>query len=381
VTSILGVAGPSAYWYLARGTGAVALVLMTASVVLGVLGSVRFAAGPRWPRFAIDTLHRETSLLVLVLLAAHILTSVLDSFAPIRLLDAVIPFASAYRPLWIGLGALSFDLLIAIVITSLVRRRVGYRAWRAIHWLAYASWPVAVFHGIGAGSDTKQWWMLALTAACVAAVLIAVWVRIGSASERDDRPGIRAGAIALTVATPLALAIFTLLGPLQKGWARKAGTPATLLGGSFSTASAPAQPGSSSAAGGGSRSSSAASATTVKLRIPFTAHLTGTAKQTEEPGGAVIDLALRLSGGAHGRLRVRMAGAPLDGGGLSMTGSQVDLLAGGAPVLEGRITSLQGDQFVARVSDGSGSELNLHALVSIDSNTGAVTGTLSGTKR
>ncbi|MBV9414351.1 MAG: ferric reductase-like transmembrane domain-containing protein, partial [Solirubrobacterales bacterium] len=126
--------GPSAYWYLARGTGAVALVLLTGSVVLGILGSVRFAA-PRWPRFAIDAVHRDLSLLVLVVLAIHIITSVLDGFAPINLLDGVIPFRTPYRPLWMGLGTLAFDLLLAIAITSLVRRRLGYRAWRAIHWL------------------------------------------------------------------------------------------------------------------------------------------------------------------------------------------------------------------------------------------------------
>src|SRR5213075_1857371 len=125
-------AGPSAYWYLSRATGAVALVLLTVSVVIGILGSVRFAGGPRWPRFAIDSLHRDVSLLVLVLLAAHIITSVLDSFAPIFLIDAVIPFTSAYRPLWIGFGALAFDVLIALVITSLVRRRLGFRTWRAV---------------------------------------------------------------------------------------------------------------------------------------------------------------------------------------------------------------------------------------------------------
>ena len=386
--------GPSAYWYLARGTGAVSLVMLTASVVLGVLGSVRFTAAPRWPRFAIDSLHRDVSLLVLVVLGVHIITSVLDSFAPIRLIDAVIPFASTYRPLWLGLGALSFDLLIALVVTSLVRRRLGYRAWRAIHWLAYASWPVAVFHGLGTGSDTKVWWMLALTAACVGAVLIAVWVRIGSTSDdREHGRGVRAGAVALTIATPLALAIFTLAGPLQKGWARRAGTPVSLLGGSFRAASARVSAGSGSgraSAGSGSGRASAASARSgststtaaaLKLKTPFRAHLNGTAKQTQEAGGAIIDLALRLSGDAHGRLRIRMAGAPLGGGGLSMTGSQVDLLADGAPVLEGQITSLQGDQFVARVADPSGSELDLHALVSIDSNTGAVTGTLSGTRR
>src|SRR5947209_12061135 len=148
----LAAAGPRAYWYLARGTGVVSLLLLTAIIVLGVMGPLRVTV-PRWPRFAIDGLHRDLSLLVMAVLVVHIATSVLDGFAPIAWLDAVIPLGSQYRPLWLGLGALSFDLLLALVITSLVRRRLGYRAWRAIHWAAYASWPVAVAHGLGTGSD------------------------------------------------------------------------------------------------------------------------------------------------------------------------------------------------------------------------------------
>ena len=372
MSAVLGTAGPSAYWYLSRGTGVVCLVLLTASVVLGVLGNLRFSSGPRWPRFTIDTLHRDVSLLVIVILVAHIITSVLDSFAPIRLIDAVIPFTSAYRPLWIGFGALSFDILIALVITSLVRRRLGYRAWRAVHWLAYASWPVAILHGLGTGTDTKVWWMLALTATCVGAVLMAVWVRIGNADP--ERRGLRSGAVALAIATPLGLAIFTLQGPLQHGWARRAGTPPSLLPKTYVRL----------AAVSGARSSApipagvAAPAPKGTLKVPFSARLAGTVKQIQEPGGAIVDLALRLTGGAHGRLRVRMAGAPLDGGGLSMTGSQVDLLANGMPsVLEGQITALQGQQFIARVTNASGSHLDLRANLNIDQNTGLVTGTLS----
>ena len=212
--SLAATLSPSAYWYLARGTGAVALVLLTGTVVLGIMDSVRFTS-PRWPRFAIDSVHRDLSLLVLVVLAIHIVTSVLDGFAPIVLLDGVIPFATPYRPLWMGLGTLAFDLLLAIAITSLVRRRLGYRAWRAIHWLAYASWPVAVLHGLGTGSDVKQWWMLGLTAACIVAVLVAAWTRIARVS--GDHSGLRAPATALAVITPIGLAIFTLMGPLQGG--------------------------------------------------------------------------------------------------------------------------------------------------------------------
>src|SRR5437764_15025797 len=195
MTSQLGATlGPSAYWYLARATGIVSLLLLTASVVLGVLGPLRFTVPGRWPRFAIDTLHRDVSLLVIAVLVIHVVTSVLDGFAPINFLDAVIPFRSVYRPVWMGLGAFAFDFLLALAVTSLVRRRLGYRAWRAIHWLAYVSWPVAVLHGIGSGTDTKVWWSLALTLVCVAAVSAAAIVRVLRTPEATE--GLRSAVVA-----------------------------------------------------------------------------------------------------------------------------------------------------------------------------------------
>ena len=360
--------GPSAYWYLARGTGAVALVLLTASVVIGIVGSVRFVAA-RWPRFAIDAVHRDVSLLVLVVLAIHILTSVLDGFAPITLLDGVIPFNTPYRPLWMGVGTLSFDLLVAIVVTSIVRRRLGYRAWRAVHWLAYASWPVAVLHGLGTGSDVKQWWMLALTVVCIVAVLVAVWIRIASIS---DHAALRAPATALAVITPIGLVIFTLAGPLQRGWARRAGTPASLLGHAPAGASARAAA-SASSSGGGSGGGSGA------LSGPFTANVAGTVRESAAPGGAVVDISLRTSGRVRGRLRIRIVGEPIGGGGLQMTGSQVDLAAAGVPsVYQGSINSLQGTELRARVADSQGSAVDLHVVLQIDAQSNQVTGTLSG---
>jgi hypothetical protein len=350
-------AGPSAYWFLARGTGAVALLLLTASVVLGVLGSMRFEAGPNWPRFTIDALHRDVSLLVIAMLVLHILTSVLDGFAPISLLDSVIPFTSAYRPLWLGLGALSFDLLLALVITSLVRRRLGYRAWRAIHWLAYASWPVAVFHGLGTGSDTRTWWMLALTGVCVAAVTVAVWARF-------DR--VRAPVVGTSVAVAAGLVVFTVAGPLQRGWARHAGTPASLLAPSAASSSVRVSTAGASAAG---------------RPAPFSATVSGTISQTDEPAGEVVDLALGLSGGKRGQLRVRLAGQGDGSGGLQLTGSQVDLTAVGfRSAMTGTVSSLDGERFDARVSDADGSKLLLHADLQIDNQAGTVSGSLVATR-
>ncbi len=359
--SVAATLSPSAYWYLARGTGAVALVLLTASVVLGILGSVRFAA-PRWPRFAIDAVHRDVSLLVVVVLVIHIVTSVLDGFAPIRLFDGVIPFVTPYRPLWMGLGTLSFDLLLAIAITSLVRRRLGYQAWRAVHWLAYASWPVAVLHGLGTGSDVKQWWMLALTAACIVAVLVAVWTRIASVSS--DHVGLRAPATALAVVTPIGLAIFTLAGPLQHGWARRAGTPSSLLGRKVASVAPPRR--------APSRPSS--------LPSSFNATVAGSVSESQAPGGAIVDLAMTVRGRVQGRLRVRLGGVPIAGGaGLSMTGSQVDLAVAGQPsVLQGRILALRGEEFDARLSNGAGTTVDVHVQLQIDTNNNTVTGTLSG---
>jgi methionine sulfoxide reductase heme-binding subunit len=215
----------SALWYLTRGTGVVALVLLTISVALGV-ANVRRARTPRLPRFVIDAVHRDASLLALVFLAVHIATSVVDSFTPIRLIDAVIPFVSAYRPVWVGLGAVALDLLIAVALTSVLRHQFGHRAWRATHWLAYACWPVALVHGLGTGSDVNTTWMLILTAACVLVVLAAICVR--AAGSRPGRAGARSGVVASFVAV-LALAVWLPTGPLQSGWAKRAGTPSSLL--------------------------------------------------------------------------------------------------------------------------------------------------------
>ncbi|HUZ28327.1 MAG TPA: ferric reductase-like transmembrane domain-containing protein [Solirubrobacteraceae bacterium] len=357
--------GPSTYWYLARATGVVAVLLLTASVVLGILGPLRISSGPRWPRFAVDMMHRDVSLLVMVLLVLHIVTSVLDGFAPIAWVDAVIPFGSGYRPLWMALGALSFDLLVALVITSLVRVRLGYRWWRSIHWLAYVSWPIAVLHGLGTGSDVKSWWMLLVTVACVAVVVVAVLVRI--ARSRPAQPAVRTWSTFLAVATPIGLAIFTLAGPLAPGWARRAGTPARLLPHSTVPVSI-RSPVSTS----GSNSSS-------PLARPFTSSLSGSVSQSQQAAGAIIELSLRLRGRVTGSLRVRLGGTPLSGGGLSLTGSQVDLSAVGAPAaLDGRVVSLQGSRFLARVADASGHGVQLTAALNIDSGGNTVTGSVSG---
>jgi sulfoxide reductase heme-binding subunit YedZ len=218
----------SAYWYLTRSTGAVALLLLTFSLALGIAGVSRLSS-PRWPRFVVDSLHRNVSLLALAFLLVHIVTAVLDSFAPISLIDAFVPFAGSYRPFWLGLGAVAFDLLLAVTLTSLVRRRLGYGAWRATHWLAYACWPIALLHGLGTGSDVKSAWLLGLSIACLAIVALAVGVRAISGWPAHAR--LRGAALGATAAFALFLLIWLPGGPLGHGWAQRSGTPTSLLAG------------------------------------------------------------------------------------------------------------------------------------------------------
>ena len=171
----------SVLWYATRGAGAVTLILLSCVVVLGILSTLRVQS-ESWPRFLTTGLHRNLALMTLVFLALHIVTAVVDPYTNLGWAAAVIPFSSYYRTLWLGLGVISFELLAAIVVTSLVRGFLGHRVWRAIHWLAYAAWPVGVLHGLGTGTDTWSAWMLAITAACVAGVGMAIFLRLTSGS-------------------------------------------------------------------------------------------------------------------------------------------------------------------------------------------------------
>ena len=351
MTPVLAVA-PSAWWYLTRAGGAVSLLLLTATVVLGVVEVSRWSS-ERWPRFVLDGLHRNVSLLALMTLSIHIVSAVLDGFAPVRITDVVVPFASAYRPLWLGLGALAFDILLAVTLTSLARTRLGHKTWRAVHWAAYACWPLALLHGLGTGTDTRSFWMLALSTACLTAVVIAAgWrTREGWPSHLGRR---KLAATMLVLGTPTLL-VWVAAGPLASGWARRAGTPASLL--------ASAQPAGVPASSSG-------------LRLPLSAQLSGSIQQGRAPAGQVaVNLSMTMSGDGEGNLVVRLVGQPLEGGGVAMSEGSVTFSPSGvAGAYTGRISALQGSQINARVAHGSSAPVDLNISLSVNQASQTVSG-------
>jgi DMSO/TMAO reductase YedYZ heme-binding membrane subunit len=184
-------------WYISRATGVVALLLMTAVLLLGLLVS-RQGKLPGLPRFAVSGLHRNLSLIAVVFVVIHVLTAVFDGYVDIPVLSAIVPLSSPYERLWLALGAVSFDLSLAIVVTSLLRTRIGRRTWKGVHWLAYLSWPIAWLHSYGSASDMKSGWLFLLAIADLLVVVVAVGWRLAAAARdvpRAERVGLLMAAV------------------------------------------------------------------------------------------------------------------------------------------------------------------------------------------
>jgi sulfoxide reductase heme-binding subunit YedZ len=356
--------GSTALWYLTRATGLVSLILLSATVVLGTVASLGWTSD-RWPRFLSQWVHRNLSLFCIVLVGVHVLTTVGDGYVPIGLADAVIPFRSPYRPIWVGLGAVAFDLLLAVAITSALRRRIGVAAWRGVHWLAYACWPIAVLHGLGSGSDPRLPGAMLVFVLCTAAVAAAVAWRLAAGRAHPVTwrlSGAVAGAAVLVVITAFAAA-----GPLRAGWSRRAGTSSALLAqlsGSASTSY-------SSAPTSTTPSTSAPPASGIPT-VPFETTVSGTVATSppNDDGDAEVTLRVELADTTV-PLLVRIIG-PAVNGGVALHRSEVTF-----GQLSGQVTALDGSTVGAFVTGPSGS-LNLTMNLSLNPGGGTLTGQLSG---
>jgi len=183
-------------WYLNRGSGVALLLVLTATLCLGIL-SARSGRGRLVPRFVGQQLHRNLGVLALVLVVGHVATAVVDSYVDIRWWQAVWPVGATYKPLWLALGSAAFDVLLLLVLTSMMRRRMGQRAWHAVHLLGYLCWPLALVHSVGIGTDAVTSWGRQVGLGCLAAVAAAALVRLSAdllAARRRALTLSRAGA-------------------------------------------------------------------------------------------------------------------------------------------------------------------------------------------
>ena len=347
-------------WYSTRATGLVALVLLTASVVIGVLTSVRFGTG-NWPRFTFQDLHRRVSLLAVVFVGLHVVTTVSDSFAPIGWLAVVVPFTSPYRRLWLSFGTISVDLLLAVTISSLLRQRINPRTWRALHWLAYASWPLAVVHGLGTGTDPHLGWVIVLVVGCVAAVLGALAWRLASGWPAGAAVRVTAGAT--SVVAVIALAAWTDTGPLRSGWALRAGTPPALLAGSKRAAGTPPASSSSTTTSG---ASSALPPTSLPAP-PYRAALHGAVSQQSLSSTSVqVEIKAQTSGSVVALVDIVIVGTPDGSGGVMMSQGQASFGPPGSPTMyQGQIVGLQGSRIQLSLADHAGRRLDLQVDVAL----------------
>ncbi len=362
--------GQKALWYLTRSTGIVALVLLTATVVLGVVASVGWAT-ERWPRFLSQTVHRDLSLLCLTFVAVHVLTTVSDGYVPIGIADAFLPFRTQYRPLYVGLGAVAFDLMLAVLVTSALRRRIGFGAWRFVHWLAYLCWPIAMVHALGSGSDTTQPVVVFVDIVCAGAVVGAVSWRLIAGRAFPARR--RAAAAVGAAATVLAISLFAVAGPLRPGWSRRAGTSNALLAQLARKNATAATSGTGSTTSSTTTPASSSSASASVPAPPFTVGVTGSQSAALGNGGVErVTLTLHLQDSSSTPLTVVLTGSPAAGGGIVMTSGSVMF----GPY-SGQVTSLSGGSIAALIR--APVRLELVLSLDVDQRSGALSGTVSGT--
>ena len=330
---VAALGGPMTLWYLARGSGLVLLAVLTVNLVMGIAIHGGWHPGT-WPRFAVQAVHRNLALLAVVLLIIHVVTIELDPFVPVGWWAVLVPFVSPYRPFWLGLGTLSLDLMAAVVVTSLLRSHLRPHWWRVIHWLTYLSWPVALLHSVGSGTDTRLTWVFAFELGCVGLVATTVIFRVARATR--PRVAVRGLLMAAVAATPMAVLAWSAAGPLQSGWARRAGTPTTAL--------ASGTPASTGAAGQAS------------LPAPFTARFVGSATSSTGGNGETITISGQVQGGVGGQLLVALSASQLPDGALAVDQGAVTYRpATGSLVYTGKVVSVGPGSLILRLASRAGS--------------------------
>lgn len=320
-------------WDTARAGGFVAYVLLTLAVSAGLVLRNRLQTS-RWPRLVTNEVHGYLSLLALVFIVVHVVAVLVDPFTRFRLGEVLLPLASHYRPLWMGLGTVALYLLLAVWISSKLRSRIGYRTWRGIHVLAYGVYAAATVHGLGTGSDTRTVWAAALYAGSVLLVAALTAQRLLVPPGRTDRPR---PAVAAVGALGLAVvAAWSVTGPFAPHWGSRAGGAS----GNRSSTVHLAAP----------RTTSTARPASGVVSLPFRARFSGNLEQqpVDNSGRVTIRIDGALHGGTRDHLEIYLRGIPLEGGGVAMEQSRVRMGAQTA-LYTGEIVALRGSELIAQL--------------------------------
>jgi sulfoxide reductase heme-binding subunit YedZ len=174
-------------WFVSRALGLVALLLLSAVIALGVLHNTSLVkrTDAVLPRFVLVALHRNLSLIAVVFTVLHVVTVLVTPYLRLRWFDTLVPGTARYNTLAAALGTVAFDLVLALVATSLLRQRMSRRWWFVVHWTAYLCWPVAVAHAVvNASFRGGTWWTLVVPLAATGVVVGALGYR-----RRDRRRG------------------------------------------------------------------------------------------------------------------------------------------------------------------------------------------------
>jgi len=334
-------------WVVARASGFTAYVLVTLSVVFGLVLSQRWQSRRAWPRLVNDQLHQYTTLLAGVFTAIHGISVWIDPFTAFTLKEVLLPGTSHYRPLWMALGIVSAYLGLAVVITGWLRPRIGYAWWRRLHYLTFVVWLLATLHGLGNGSDTRTTWAIAIYGISSLAVVVLTIVRLMRPAGRP-RVAARPGWAALAALVALSVAGFAAAGPLRPGWNAIANN------------------------GKGSGGRLGTTATLASALSPYSATFAGRVAQQgpDAQGITTLTFDLQVQGGPYDAMTLVLRGEALQGGGVALTGSSLTLGTGGDPgMFQGALTQLSGGDFTA-VLHGSGGSLTVGGSLSLVGSSG-----------
>ena len=176
-TTVTATSANPFFWFVTRAAALSAYITLTVVVLLGISRSLVRMSGSRAP-WILDEIHQFLAVLVAALVALHLLSLLLDPLIPFSLLNFSLPITEPYRPFAVDLGVFSLYGLVIVLVSSWLRRYIKYTSWRVLHYTSFAVFLLVTLHGVLAGSDSGEPWMILVYLGATVAVILMTLVRI-----------------------------------------------------------------------------------------------------------------------------------------------------------------------------------------------------------